>query len=308
VTSPRRAGRSAGPAGSQARHEQDAASYRDRGRYREYRHRADQPQPVGQWFVAEHQVVRRDGPGGLQRAGELGQGVDQVTGHGHQRAHAAGGGRAPSGRAHGQGDGPGEQAEDPQCGRGGGDRAQAQAHVQVTTATATDRADAVRLVEQGKATAAVAAGPEIIWKASPSSTLQPVLAAAVQQAVVTQRAASLGLSASAAARLLAPVQMTSTELHGAYAFYSVLYGSLGSLASRTEDAQAAADPVIALLVAGPLGSMYRPNYFSGGYAVHGMTSVPAYPASHGCVRMTVPTMDRMWSSLWVGMPVAIYSS
>ena len=59
---------------------------------------------------------------------------------------------------------------------------------------------------------------------------------------------------------------------------------------------------------GPLGSMYRPNYFYGGYAVHGMTSVPAYPASHGCVRMTIPTMDRMWSSLWVGMPVAIYRS
>jgi ABC-2 type transport system permease protein len=32
-----------------------------------------------------------------------------------------------------------------------------------------------------------------------------------------------------------------------YALYSVLYGSLGSLASRTEDAQAAAGPVIALL-------------------------------------------------------------
>ena len=59
---------------------------------------------------------------------------------------------------------------------------------------------------------------------------------------------------------------------------------------------------------GPLGSMYRPNYFYGGYAVHGMTSVPPYPASHGCVRMTVPTMDRMWASLWVGMPIAIYSS
>ena len=59
---------------------------------------------------------------------------------------------------------------------------------------------------------------------------------------------------------------------------------------------------------GPLGSMYRPNYFYGGYAVHGITSVPAYPASHGCVRMAVPTMDRMWSSLWVGMPVAIYAS
>ena len=59
---------------------------------------------------------------------------------------------------------------------------------------------------------------------------------------------------------------------------------------------------------GPLGSMYRPNYFYGGYALHGMTSVPAYPASHGCVRMTVPTMDRMWSSLWIGMPVAVYRS
>lgn len=33
-----------------------------------------------------------------------------------------------------------------------------------------------------------------------------------------------------------------------YAFYSMLYGSLGSLASRAEDAQAAAGPVIALLV------------------------------------------------------------
>jgi lipoprotein-anchoring transpeptidase ErfK/SrfK len=59
---------------------------------------------------------------------------------------------------------------------------------------------------------------------------------------------------------------------------------------------------------GPLGSMYRPNYFYGGYAVHGMTSVPAYPASHGCVRITVPAMDRMWSSLRVGMPVAVYRS
>lgn len=59
---------------------------------------------------------------------------------------------------------------------------------------------------------------------------------------------------------------------------------------------------------GPLGSLYRPNYFYRGYALHGMTSVPAYPASHGCVRMTVSTMDRMWSSLWVGMPVAIYRS
>lgn len=58
----------------------------------------------------------------------------------------------------------------------------------------------------------------------------------------------------------------------------------------------------------PLGMLYRPNYFHGGYAVHGYSSVPNYPASHGCVRITIPTMDRMWSALWLGMPVAVYRS
>jgi ABC-2 type transport system permease protein len=182
-----------------------------------------------------------------------------------------------------------------------------------------------------------------------------VLNAAIQQAVITQRATGLGLSPGAAARLLAPVRITATQLHAdtqrtgqiivgevgmillyiaitfygsfvlagvveekssrvvevllsrvppssllggkiagiglaglaqfaavaaaaagtllatrpsglppgtyaaipmlvvwfvlGYAFYSMLYGSLGSLASRTEDAQAAAGPVIIVLVA-----------------------------------------------------------
>lgn len=58
----------------------------------------------------------------------------------------------------------------------------------------------------------------------------------------------------------------------------------------------------------PLGYLYRPNYFYKGYAIHGYASVPAYPASHGCVRITIPTMDRMWASLRLGMPVAIYRS
>jgi ABC-2 type transport system permease protein len=227
------------------------------------------------------------------------------------------------------------------------------AGLQVTAVPATDRAAAIRSVEQGKVTAAVGAGGEIIWKAGPSSALQPVLAAAVQRAVITQRAASLGLPARATARLLAPVRLTVTQLHpqsqrtprtlvayisvlllfmaiavyGGYvltgvveekstrvvevllsrvpptsllggkitgiglaglaqflavaasaaatllitrpagvppgtvtaipmlvvwfvlgfAFYSTLYGSLGSLASRSEDAQAAAGPVIAVV-------------------------------------------------------------
>ena len=36
---------------------------------------------------------------------------------------------------------------------------------------------------------------------------------------------------------------------------------------------------------GPLGRMYNPVYFNYGIAVHGMTNVPLYPASHGCVRI-----------------------
>ena len=36
---------------------------------------------------------------------------------------------------------------------------------------------------------------------------------------------------------------------------------------------------------GSLGKMYNPVYFNYGVAVHGMTSVPNYPASHGCVRI-----------------------
>lgn len=57
----------------------------------------------------------------------------------------------------------------------------------------------------------------------------------------------------------------------------------------------------------PLGWMYRPHYFYRGYALHGSGSVPTYPASHGCVRVTVPTMDRLATMLWIGMPVAVYT-
>jgi lipoprotein-anchoring transpeptidase ErfK/SrfK len=35
----------------------------------------------------------------------------------------------------------------------------------------------------------------------------------------------------------------------------------------------------------PLGTLYDPLYFTGGYAIHGNPSVPPYPASHGCVRI-----------------------
>ncbi|WP_431946323.1 peptidoglycan-binding protein [Micromonospora marina] len=47
---------------------------------------------------------------------------------------------------------------------------------------------------------------------------------------------------------------------------------------------------------GPLGRLYRPKYFQEqGIAIHGYTSVPPYPASHGCVRVTLPAMDWLWT-------------
>jgi peptidoglycan hydrolase-like protein with peptidoglycan-binding domain len=45
-----------------------------------------------------------------------------------------------------------------------------------------------------------------------------------------------------------------------------------------------------------LGVLYRPKYFHGGIAVHGSGSIPAEPASHGCVRLTNDAMDLLWSS------------
>jgi peptidoglycan hydrolase-like protein with peptidoglycan-binding domain len=42
---------------------------------------------------------------------------------------------------------------------------------------------------------------------------------------------------------------------------------------------------------GKLGRMYNPYYFNGGIAVHGLASVPAYPASHGCARIPMHIAD-----------------
>jgi peptidoglycan hydrolase-like protein with peptidoglycan-binding domain len=47
---------------------------------------------------------------------------------------------------------------------------------------------------------------------------------------------------------------------------------------------------------GDLGEIYRPKYFVGGVAVHGSNSIPNYPASHGCVRVSVPAMDFIWDT------------
>ena len=57
---------------------------------------------------------------------------------------------------------------------------------------------------------------------------------------------------------------------------------------------------------GDLGKIYRPKYFSGGIAVHGMTSVPAVPASHGCVRVSLMAMDFLWNSNLVPLHTPVW--
>jgi peptidoglycan hydrolase-like protein with peptidoglycan-binding domain len=55
-----------------------------------------------------------------------------------------------------------------------------------------------------------------------------------------------------------------------------------------------------------LGLLYRPAYFTGGYALHGAYSVPPFPASHGCIRITTTAMDRWYAKLPVGTPMFVY--
>jgi N-acetylmuramoyl-L-alanine amidase len=47
---------------------------------------------------------------------------------------------------------------------------------------------------------------------------------------------------------------------------------------------------------GPLGKLYRPQYFNGGIAVHGYPVVPSTPESHGCCRISQPGMDFLWGA------------
>ncbi len=55
-----------------------------------------------------------------------------------------------------------------------------------------------------------------------------------------------------------------------------------------------------------LGKLYNPLYFSGGFAIHGAPSVPAYNASHGCVRISVSTSLWFYDSIKNGTPVILF--
>ena len=57
----------------------------------------------------------------------------------------------------------------------------------------------------------------------------------------------------------------------------------------------------------PLGVLWNPMYFTGGYAIHGGDPVPPYPASHGCVRVPDFVIARLFYSEPYGETVYVYS-
>jgi peptidoglycan hydrolase-like protein with peptidoglycan-binding domain len=58
----------------------------------------------------------------------------------------------------------------------------------------------------------------------------------------------------------------------------------------------------------PLGTLHDPLYFYRGWAIHGAASVPAYPASHGCARVSNADADWLYPRIALGTPVIVYDS
>lgn len=69
-----------------------------------------------------------------------------------------------------------------------------------------------------------------------------------------------------------------------------------SYTANTPSGQYAVFRQVDHLDTGPLGDLWRPKYFDGGIALHGAAAVPAYPASHGCTRISNAAMNWVWST------------
>jgi lipoprotein-anchoring transpeptidase ErfK/SrfK len=88
----------------------------------------------------------------------------------------------------------------------------------------------------------------------------------------------------------------------------VLNTSTGRSGWRTPPGDFTIDRQIDGMRHAPLGDLFRPKYFNGGIAVHGSTSIPGQPASHGCARVSNAAIDMLWSSgvAEVGTRVVVY--
>lgn len=84
--------------------------------------------------------------------------------------------------------------------------------------------------------------------------------------------------------------------------------STGTTGWRTPPGRFTIDRVIDGIRRAPLGDLYRPRYFNGGIALHGSSSIPAHPASHGCTRLHNAVVDLIWAENLapIGTPVIVY--
>lgn len=77
--------------------------------------------------------------------------------------------------------------------------------------------------------------------------------------------------------------------------YTTTYGT--PAIARTPTGSFAFSRKVDGMVENSLGQLWRPIFFtSTGYAVHGSTSIPPYPASHGCVRVSNAAMNMIWGT------------
>jgi hypothetical protein len=62
------------------------------------------------------------------------------------------------------------------------------------------------------------------------------------------------------------------------------------------------------LVVDSLGSLWRPKFFDAGFAIHGDTSVPPVPVSHGCARISNEAINWVWANniMPIGTAVWVY--
>jgi peptidoglycan hydrolase-like protein with peptidoglycan-binding domain len=52
--------------------------------------------------------------------------------------------------------------------------------------------------------------------------------------------------------------------------------------------------------------MVQSNYFIGGYAIHGYFEVPAFAASHGCLRVPIPNARQIDAQIDIGETIYVY--
>ena len=56
----------------------------------------------------------------------------------------------------------------------------------------------------------------------------------------------------------------------------------------------------------PLGMLYYPTYITQGVAIHGSTSVPPRPASHGCIRIPMSAAKAIFDATPIGTVVIVH--